>query len=77
MYQPCTSAAVNSGEQRAVTVTQKSAVISPSLSVRRTLITRRSQVQILPPPPIGPGHGTCPDQGRFASGWSSTVTSTG
>jgi hypothetical protein len=30
------------------------------------LITRRSQVQILPPPPIGPGHGTCQDQGRFA-----------
>ena len=43
-------------------------VLSGTMCTRCHLITRRSQVQILPPPPIGPGHGTCPDQGRFATG---------
>ena len=39
MYQPCTSTAVNNGIPRGLTDT------------RKILITRRSQVQILPPPP--------------------------
>jgi hypothetical protein len=40
MYQTCTSTPVNSGELRGLTVTQ----------IPVALITRRSQVQILPPP---------------------------
>ncbi len=58
MYQPCTSTTVNLGEQRGVTVTRKRVVISPNAALPGSaetlgpgLITRRSQVQILPPPP--------------------------
>jgi hypothetical protein len=62
MYQPCTSTTVNLGEQRGVTVTRKRVVISPNAALPGSaetlgpgLITRRSQVQILPPPPKRPG----------------------
>ena len=62
MYQRCTSTTVNSGQQRAVTVTRKPTVSRPIAALPGTgetfgpgLITRRSQVQILPPPPRGPG----------------------
>ena len=64
MYQPCTSTAVNHGEQRAPTVTRNPAVNRPEVALPGTaetfgpgLITRRSQVQILPPPlDERPGH---------------------
>ncbi len=58
MYQPCTSTTVNYGELRSLTVTRKHAASRPNddlpgapSSTGRGLITRRSQVQILPPPP--------------------------
>jgi hypothetical protein len=58
MYQPCTSTTVYSGQQRGATVTPKPNLISPNGTSPGTheilgpgLITRRSQVQILPPPP--------------------------
>ena len=64
MYQPCTRTAVNRGEQRGGTVTRKRAVSRPKEALPGTaesfgpgLITRRSQVQILPPPlDERPGH---------------------
>ena len=56
MYQPCTSTTVNAGEQRALTVTRKRRVNRPKVALpgmgETFLITRRSQVQILPPPPF-------------------------
>src|SRR5215203_3580250 len=58
MYQPCTSTAVNHGEQRSPTVMRKRVVSRSKAALPGTaesfgpgLITRRSQVQILPPPP--------------------------
>jgi hypothetical protein len=70
MYQPCISTAVHSGQQRGVTVTRKPAVSRPIAALPGTgetfgpgLITRRSQVQILPPPPT-----EMPGQGRFPKG---------
>jgi len=57
MYQPCTSTAVNHGEQRGLAADLQSALTRqntrlPGRSETTTisLITRRSQVQILPPP---------------------------
>jgi hypothetical protein len=58
MYQPCTSTAVNHGELRGLAADLRRALSradaplpgvleAPTIS----LITRRSQVQILPPPP--------------------------
>ena len=68
MYQPCTSTTVNSGDQRGVTVTRKPVMTSTIVdlpgkgeSFGPGLITRRSQVQILPPPPFGrPGNTAFP-----------------
>jgi hypothetical protein len=58
VYQPCTSTAVNNGEPRVLTATRKSIVSRANPHPPGTaeffgpgLITRRSQVQILPPPP--------------------------
>ena len=58
MYQICTSTAVNNGEPRGLTVTRKPYVNRANIhlpgapqSTGHGLITRRSQVQILPPPP--------------------------
>src|SRR5215211_2567438 len=59
MYQPCTSTAVNHGEQRSPTVMRKRVVSRSKAALPGTaesfgpgLITRRSWVQIPPPPPI-------------------------
>ncbi len=59
MYQICTSTTVNTGEQRGLTVTRKRVVSRANVALPGTaettgggLITRRSQVQILPPPPM-------------------------
>ncbi len=53
MYQPCTSTAVNHGEQRSPRVLQNLSLSRPNTRLAgapSSLITRRSQVQILPPP---------------------------
>ena len=58
MYQRCTSTTVNYGELRSLTVTRNQAVSWPEVDLPgvpsksgRGLITRRSWVQIPPPPP--------------------------
>ena len=58
MYQPCTSTAVNHGEQRGLHVEPQPAPTRQNTrppgapeTATISLITRRSQVQILPPPP--------------------------
>lgn len=58
MYQTCTNTTVNTGEQRGATVSWKRPVSSPITALPGTaevfgpgLITRRSWVQIPPPPP--------------------------
>jgi hypothetical protein len=62
MYQICTSTTVNTGEHRGLTVTRKRVVSRANVALPGTaettgggLITRRSQVQILPPPRKRPG----------------------
>ncbi len=57
MYQPCTSTTVNHGERRGlhacskpVLTWQNTRLPGPPESATISLITRRSQVQILPPP---------------------------
>ncbi len=58
MSPPCTKTAVNRGDQRGVpvgatSVSRGNARLAGHLeSATISLITRRSQVQILPPPPI-------------------------
>ena len=70
MYQPCTSTTVDSGEQPGVTVTRNPTVTRPKAALPGTaetfgpgLITRRSQVQILPPPTRKPRSDPMPDLG--------------
>ena len=85
MYQPCTSTTVNHGEQRATAVKlfrvvsrSKAALPGTAESSGPGLITRRSQVQILPPPPM-----KCPETLGFRAfrivGWRCVyrVSSTG
>ncbi len=61
MYQVCTSTPVNSGERRELTdnrilfaSSSNAALPGTAESFGPGLITRRSQVQILPPPPLPP-----------------------
>jgi len=68
MYQPCTSTAVNQGEQRALAasterVLSRADAALPGVLQTATisLITRRSWVQIPPPPPIAPGQRPFPE----------------
>jgi len=79
MYQPCTSTAVNHGEQRGLAADLQSALTRQNTRLPgRSLITRRSQVQILPPPLNEmPGNMEFPGVSRFQPARSSTGSSTG